>query len=145
METFGDTAAGVWLGEVINNCFRETGEDSAQVDMNLLMHLCKREPKNAQVAMQVLAQELRTELKGRPVSEASGMGLTHRLLVGCIYSAYCLAREVVGRVPLELEMIVKFNPEILECAVFVANSNEENIRNLDRANASVRKPWWKRW
>jgi hypothetical protein len=143
--TFGDTAAGVWLGEVYNNCLRETGTNNAQIDMNLLMHMCRNEPKNAQVAMQILAQELRAELKGRPISEASGIGKTWRLLLGCICMGYSVSQGAIDSFPPELETIMKYHPEIIQCMEFVAHENAGRMDELERDLDSPRKPWWKLW
>jgi len=121
---FGDTRHGVWLGELINNCLRELPGGRSSVDMNLLIHMCKDEPKNAQVSMQILAHDLQEKLGDDKVSQATEIGQTFRLLLGSLCAAYCVSREVYDGVPPELEQIIKWNPLIIECANFVSRDQK---------------------
>ena len=142
---FDQSAGGVWLIQVMNNCLREVGHHQSQIDMNLLINMCRSEPKSAQIAMQILAQELRKELRGRPVKEATGMAQTWRLMNGSIFIAYGVAQGRTDRVPPELELTVKHNPEILDCFNFVMEDNRDAIEQLEADLDKPRKPWWKRW
>ena len=143
---FNESDAGVWLTQVINNCLRETGTNQSQIDMNLLVNMCRSEPKSAQVGMQFLAQELRKNLNGRPVSGAAGFGQTWRLMLGCILASYCVSWGHTDRFPPELEQILAFNPEIIGCFNFVMASNQGSFEEL-RADLDQPRsePWWKRW
>ncbi len=144
--TFGDHASGAWMAEVYEKCLRETSVGQSQVDLNLLAHMCKKEPKNAQVAMQLLAHELRTNLSGKPVSEASEFGQTCRLLIGSIYIAYSMSYgSMDGRVPDELQAIVRLYPEILRCFEFVLSANRKSIEQIADAISRPARPWWKIW
>lgn len=128
---FGDTSAGVWLLEVLQDCLRELPGNRSVVDMNLLIQKVRAEPKNAQVAMQLIAQELRSGLGDQPVSQAKGLDQTHRLLLGSLCSAYFLYRHVddghpLDRPPPELEQILRWHPIIMDCLNFVSSDQRDS-------------------
>ena len=93
---FGDSAAGVWFKEVYDSCIRETSTGKWSIDMSHLVHKCLAEPKNAQITMQFLAQELRKKLAGCSVSEAPKDAWSDRLMLGSIYMAYAVSRDVAA-------------------------------------------------
>lgn len=112
--------------EIWQDCLLELPRKRSAVDMNLLIQKVRAEPENAQVAMQVLAQELKRGVGDRPVSEAIGLDQTHRLLLGSLYSAYCVYRHVddghpLNRKPPELEQILRWHPIIDECLDSLTN------------------------
>jgi len=115
--TLGDTAYGVFIAELVNNCVRDVPSGLA-IDMNLLMQMCRAEPKSAQVALQWFAQDLTKLLGGQPVEAASGDVQNVRLLVASIYLGYCGAREHVVTPP-EIEWIVEAYPVVLAAVDFV--------------------------
>lgn len=121
---FDETGAGAWLTEILQDCLRELPRKRSAVDMNLLIQKVRAEPKNAQVAMQLLAQELKRGVGDRPVSEAIGLDQTHRLLLGSLYSAYCVQRHLddghpLDQPPSELAQILRWHPIIVDCLNFV--------------------------
>ena len=118
-QRFGDTSVGAFIGEVINNCLRE-GDDRLTVDMNLLVSMCRAEPKGAQVAMQVFAADLMRDLDGASVAQAAGNAMNLRLITAALFIAYCASREHVDAVPPELAFAVSRYPVILECAAYVS-------------------------
>jgi hypothetical protein len=140
--TFGDTAAAAWGAQLINNALRELPGGRSQVEMNLLIEMCRAEPKNAQMTLQLLADALKTQLDGAPVSQASGTGQTLRLLIGSTFLAYSVSREMTDQVPPELEFIVGRYPIIMQCADFVVGDQERLIAGpLPRTN----RRWWMFW
>jgi len=123
---FGETSEGAWLGDVINNCLKEVG-DRLAVDMNLLIKMCQSEPKNAQIAMQVLAKDLR-EYENSDFSKLPLNKNWLPLLIGSIFQAYCVYRYIQDNHPLdhypsELSQILERNPVILKSADYVAKLN----------------------
>lgn len=144
--TFGDSANGAWLAEVYDKCLRETRVGKSQVDVTLLAHMCKKEPKSAQVAMQLMAVELRNHLQGKPVAEATDIGQTHRLLIGSIYIAYSMTYGPInGQLPDELRAIGTIYPEIEQSVEFVLRSNGQSMATLKNMNIREKPPWWKIW
>lgn len=141
---FGDSVAGVWLSEAMNKCVRDSASGRAVVDMNLLTHLCRLGPKSAQVAMQILARELRDALHGSPVAEARGIAVDWRLLLGSIYAAYCLSRECVDGIPPEIQFIVRMYPEVMDSFIFVMAGNASRLHELSEQMRKAR-PWWQFW
>ncbi len=123
---FSDTPAGVWLSETINYCLGQLPDGRGTLDLKLLIQMIKGEPLNAQTAMWIFASELKTNLGGKPVSEATGMDVTWRLLLGSIYLAYSISQHITDRVPPDLEDLVESNPIISECATFVAKEMSAN-------------------
>ncbi|MGH3115795.1 MAG: hypothetical protein ACRDQ2_01500 [Gaiellales bacterium] len=119
MTKIADTSLGGFMGDVLNNCLRELPGGKLGVDMNLLIQMCKAEPKSAQAMMQLLAGELAEKLDGRPVAEASGIAMSHRLVVGALFAAYNLSRGFTTEMAPELRTVVELNPLVLECAEFV--------------------------
>lgn len=145
---FGDTSAGVWLMEMVNNCLREKKRGRSGVDIILMIHMCKEEPKNAQIAMQLLVHELKKQLEGKGVAEAEGDAQTTRLLIGSLLIAYSVSRGFPDLSPPELEPIMRMHPVIIECADYVAADNQQTTASLYTNLSSQlnrRKPWWKFW
>ena len=141
---FGDTSAGVWLSEVYQDCLREVGVGRSSVDIDLLGHKIRAEWKNAQVAMQLLAYELKKELGGLPVSQATGLAQTHRLLLGSVFITYCVMRHLEAghspdklpeEPPPELGPILRMHPLIMESGNFIASEN--NVANAALSRQEV--------
>jgi hypothetical protein len=112
--TLGDTPEHVWMLEFFDRCFPESG-GRVNADLQLAMAMCKAEPKCAQVAMQWLAQEIRSGLHGEPET------VFLRFALGVLYTAYVGLAQAEGRcsatgLPAELELPVRWNPEIIACA-----------------------------
>lgn len=141
-KTFGDTPAAAWYGDVLNNALRELPRGRSSVDMPLLVAMCKAEPKCAQITLQLLAAELKTQLHGMPVSDAAAEAQTTRLLIGAIFLAYCVSRDAVAELPEELAFIIRLNPLILECANFVS---ADNVRRQSQVQDQGRRSWWRFW
>lgn len=139
---FGDTPAAAWLAEIIKNVLRELPGGKSGVDMNLLINMCKGEPKHAQMAMQMLAYALKKDLGARPVSTATGLAQTHRLLLGSIFLAYCVSRDMINPIPPELEFILKWHPIVMQCAEFVSADQDLQRSELRRP---TKRPWYKFW
>ena len=140
--TFGDTAAAAWGAELINNVLRELPGGRSKVEMNLLIGMCRAEPKNAQITIQLLADALKKQLDGAPVSQAAGTGQTLRLLIGSTFLAYCVSRGMTTQVPPELEFIVGRYPIIMQCADFVSADQERLLADpVPRTN----RRWWMFW
>ena len=113
-DTLGDTPEHAWMLEFSTRCFPESGE-RVNADLNLAMAMCKAEPKCAQAAMQLLAQEIRSERLGKPET------VFFRFVLGVLFLAYVAVAHAEGRcassdVPTELEMVLRWNPEIMACA-----------------------------
>jgi hypothetical protein len=128
---FGDSREAVWLMEVLETCVQELSEEQWNVDMHQLVQKCLDEPRNAQIAMQYLAQDLKIKLGGRSVENTPKQAISYRLLLGWIYLAYATSRDIAeGRsepsegIPQELEQIVRWNPEIIHCANYVSSEME---------------------
>ncbi len=113
-----------------------------------MIHMCKEEPKNAQIAIQLLAHELEKQLEEKGVAEAEGDAQTYRLLLGCLLMAYSVYRGFPDLVPPELEPTMRMHPVIMECADFVAADNQQTTADL-YTDLSIqknrRKPWYKFW
>jgi hypothetical protein len=114
----GETPEFVWLQEVSNEVLRDVG-DRTSADMNLLIHMCRGEPKSAQFALQWLAQELNSMLNGRSVDAAEGsLEKTLAFQLGAIGIAYAVSQTPPGEdptVPPELETLIRWHPLIVEC------------------------------
>ena len=113
----GDTTHGAFLAELINNCVRDV-PGGLVVDMNLLVQMCRAEPKSAQVALQWAATELTNLLDGHAVSAAAGDAQSMRLLTGSIYLAYCASRGCTDTPP-EIDFILARYPVILASTDYV--------------------------
>jgi hypothetical protein len=114
VRTLGETAEHAWMLEFMDRCFPEMG-DRVNADLNLAMAMCKAEPKHAQVAMQWLAQEIRS---GKPDPATITL---FRFVLGALFMAYCAVATLEGRcasgeVPSELQFVLKHYPEIIQCA-----------------------------
>jgi len=113
LQKVGDTAEHAWMLEFLDRCFPESG-NRVNADLHMAMAMCKAEPKCAQVAMQMLAQDIR----GRQPDESLAF---LRFALGVLFTAYTsLAyaerRCSLDELPRELEIPVQLNPEILACA-----------------------------
>ena len=95
MNAFGDSNYAAWFQEVINDCLIEVSDNKTAVDMNLLVSkfASNAEFKAGQVMLQMLATDLRKELNGRHISQATGDAMNLRLLIGSVFLAYCAARR----------------------------------------------------
>ena len=112
--TLEETPEHAWMLEFIDRCFPES-DGRVNADINLAMAMCKAEPKCAQVAMQLLAQEIRSGVVDPP-----GTAFL-RFALGVLFNAYMGLAVAEGRysgnsLPPELEMPVRCNPEIIACA-----------------------------
>ena len=114
----GETPEFVWLQEVSNEVLRDVG-DRISADMNLLIHMCRSEPKSAQFALQWIAQELKSMLGDRSVDAAQGaLEKTLAFQLGAIGMAYAVSQTPPGAeptIPPELERLIQWHPLILEC------------------------------
>ena len=111
---WGESPEHAWTAEFLERCFPESA-GRVNADMNLAMAMCKAEPKHAQVAMQLLAQEIRARS-----AEDTGIPFL-RFALGALFLsyvglAYAEGRCPEGEVPQELHVPMQGNPEILECA-----------------------------
>lgn len=80
----------------------------------MVIAMCKAEPKNAQFAMQSLAQRIRSGLRGEALAFVRfALGVLFRIYTAV---AYAEGRCGEGDLPAELELPVRWNPEIIECA-----------------------------
>ena len=119
--TIGETPEHAWLVELLNRAFPETGR-RVSADFQLIMTMCKAEPKAAQYGMQFLAQEVR-KLRNKNKDPASHEKLSFTsFALGALFTAYSGLAVAAGIItesdlyPPELEMIVRTYPEVLECA-----------------------------
>lgn len=124
----GDTPDGVWLMEVMNDCLRDLPNNRTGVDMNLLVNKCRAEPKLAQFAMQMLAEEMKRMLGGRSVKDPPEEAVVSRLVLGSLFQGYCVARNIdaglpIGEFPAELKHIVQRYPLIVECSNVLSEDN----------------------
>jgi hypothetical protein len=114
LPTLGDTPEHAWMLEFLERCFPESG-GRANADLHMALAMCKAEPKYAQVAMQWLAQEIRSRRR----DESGAVFL--RFALGVLFTAYAGVAHAEGRcglsgLPPELETPVRLNPEIVACA-----------------------------
>ena len=114
---FHDRLAGIEAGA---ECERLAPQLSALADGEATaVSMCASEPKGAQVAMQIWANDLRDQLGGKSVADAQGNAQTLRLLVGSTFIAYSISRNCLDDVPPELVPIVGMNSVIRESSEFV--------------------------
>ena len=112
--TVGDTPEHTWMVEFLDRCFPESG-GRTNADLQLSMAMCKAEPKCAQVAMQWLAQDIRSRRASGPEADFS------RFALGVLFMSYVAVAIAEGRcgeseIPAELKTPIKWNPEIMACA-----------------------------
>jgi hypothetical protein len=112
--TLGDTPEHAWMLEFLDRCFPESG-GHLNADLQLAMAMCKAEPKCAQAAMQSLAQEVRSRRHDEPEV------VFLRFALGVLFTVYVGLAHAEGRcgasgLPPELELPVRWNPEIVSCA-----------------------------
>lgn len=114
LPTLGDTPEHAWMLEFLDRCFPESG-GRVNADLQLAMAMCKAEPKCAQVAMQSFAHDIRSRLRDEPetVFFRFALGVLFTAYVGL---AYAEDRCNAGGLPPELELPVRWNPEIIACA-----------------------------
>ena len=79
---------GVWLQATVNECFQQAPDGRLALEMSSLTARVRREPTRACEAIAMLAWEISRALGGRPVTEASGIQATNRLLLGGLCSAH---------------------------------------------------------
>lgn len=92
IQKFGDTSMATWMIELVTSVAREVnGHD--QFDFNLMYRLVQAEPKRAEEAIQLWAQDLNQELNGQAVETADGPTGTKVMLVGGL--TMCL--DIAGR------------------------------------------------
>lgn len=100
--------------EFLDRCFPESS-GRVNADLQLAMAMCKAEPKCAQVAMQSLAQDIRSIPQDEPET------IFLRFALGVLFTAYVSLAYAEDRcsvtgLPPELEIPVLWNPEIIACA-----------------------------
>jgi hypothetical protein len=105
--------------ELMQRGFPEVGE-KVNADVQLIMSMCKAEPKSAQFAMQNLAQTVRNDTQNADDPEAAARLPVARFMLGALFTCYCglaLAEQRVprGQYPPELAQIMQWYPEIEEC------------------------------
>jgi hypothetical protein len=107
-----------WLKEVWNRCLNDTG-DHVQMDLNLLVSMCRDEPRSAQFALQLHAQDVLQWLGGAAAKDApSGAPATYVFVLGCLFTAYCAAHMPDPEhpsIPPEIIPILERYPIIMEC------------------------------
>lgn len=112
---FGDSAEHAWVVEFLDRCFPESG-GRVNADLQMAGAMCRAEPKSAQAAMQLLAQDLRLRDDLGPEQREF-----LRFALGVLFTCYAGVAAAEGRcrpgaLPPELEGHVRWNPEIIECA-----------------------------
>jgi len=123
-----DSPYGLWLPKLLNDGLVERPGKPLAINATVVTEMCRVDPKSAQVAMQLLAQQLEENLKGRPVAEAEDFAAVQRLVLGTLFHSYCVARHFeaaipLGSVPQELRWVLERYPLIAECAQFVSEYN----------------------
>jgi hypothetical protein len=126
----GDTERGVWFRELFADCLMDSG-DKIAVDISLLVGKCKAEPKNAQFAMQMIADRMVNELGDKTLGEGRELA-DEALILGSLYAAYVVYRNVehklpFGEVPEELKLIVARYPVIMQCVSYVTSKNKDRF------------------
>ena len=120
LTTYGETQENAWLLECLDRGFPEVG-DRITADLNTIGAMCLAEPKPAQVAIQMLASEVRNLRDAQTTDECSRLEFI-RFALGAIFTVYAGVAVAegwvkdIGVIPPELKMAVKFYPEIVECA-----------------------------
>lgn len=119
--TLGETPEHSWLLELLNRAFPETGR-KVSADLQLIVAMCKAEPKAAQIGMQFLAEDVR-RLRNEENTPASREKLSFvSFALGALFTAYSGLALAEGRIaesdkyPPELDWTVRTYPEVLECA-----------------------------
>lgn len=115
-----------WLQEVWTRCLIDAG-GRLQMDFNLLLAMCRDEPKSAQFAMQFLAREADRLLQGKAAVDApEGEPATVVFVLGCVFTGYCAARMPDPEhptMPAEIIPILRMYPIIEECAATLNSFN----------------------
>jgi hypothetical protein len=128
---FGDSQAGTWFIEVVNDCVREAPNQTLKINMNLLVQKCKGGPENVPIVLSVRAKDLSRRPAGADVFEATGLAGSFRLLIGSIFLACCASRGIFRRgIPKELDDLVMDNLIIMECVVFLELEKGFTVENL---------------
>jgi hypothetical protein len=83
--------------ELMQRGFPEVG-DSINADVQLIMSMCKAEPKYAQFAMQHLAQDIRNDSRYSGGPEATERLPIARFMLGSLFLAYCGLAIAEGRI-----------------------------------------------
>lgn len=123
----GDTSEGLWLSDVFNNCLK-ISNNKWVVDMNLLVSMCRSEPKCALVAIQVLAYDLEERDTDENFSNIPEDLSFIPLLVGSIAMAYIAANHLLTNQPIdqcpeEMVLTIHDHPVIEKCIKYVTNLN----------------------
>ena len=140
---FFDSAEGKWFRKLLETSLVERPDRPISINATVVTQMCGADPKSAQVAMQLLAQQLNEKLKGKPVSEAEDVAGNQRLVLGTLFHAYCTVRHVEGNIPFgtvpqEIQFIIEQYPIILDCARFVSERNTNiNDKTMDNQNTNI--------
>ncbi len=140
---FFDSAEGKWFRKLLETSMVERPGKPISINATAVAQMCSADPKSAQVAMQLLAQQLNEKLKGQPVSDAEDVAGDQRLVLGTLFLAYCAVRHVegnvsLGAIPKELQFIIDQYPIIMECMQFVTDHNERNSdKSLKDQNTNI--------
>jgi hypothetical protein len=121
--TFGETPEGIWFKDMYQNCLQELPGGRQSVDINLMVEMCKNDPRCALIGVQMLVHLLLQALGGKPIAEAPDEAAMWRLLLGTLPMAYSISRGEVEHVPPELAKLFEMHPVIPECVSFVASYN----------------------
>jgi|GEM_PF-3557324 len=139
---FFDSAEGKWFRKLLETGLVERPDRPLSINASVVAQMCSAEPKSAQVAMQLLAQQLNEKLKGKPVAEAEEIAGNQRLVLGSLFHAYCAVRHVEGNIPLgtvpqEIQFIIEQYPIVLECARFVSEKTHNLTTKPNDKNTNV--------
>jgi hypothetical protein len=122
----GETPEGIWIAEVLQNCVIEKQEGYQSIDLNLLIQMCKNEPKSALVALQIFSDNMMKLLNGKSVEEADGFAINLRLLIGSIAMGYMISQDRSdGTAPEELALVATRYPIIKDCLSYVLSFNKD--------------------
>jgi hypothetical protein len=118
--TLGQTPEYAWLMELMQRGFPETGH-RINADVQVIMSMCKAEPKSAQFAIQHLAQDVREARRQPKDPDAAERLPIAEFMLGALFLGYCALAMAEGRVPEnryppELAFSMQLYPEIQQCA-----------------------------
>lgn len=127
MPTIGDTPAGAWMLEMVENCcISQDGQDA--IDVRMMIKMCDAEPKSAQIVLQLYASGLTEKLGDISVKDAPPELAGERLIVGTLYMAYLISQIQGSGLPESvvserLKPIRDLHPIIGECFKWVMDYN----------------------
>ena len=118
--TLGRTPEFAWMMELMQRGFPEIG-DKIGADMQIVMSMCKAEPKSAQFTMQSFAEDVRRDSRNPLDPDAAARLPVARFMLGALFLGYCALAVAEQRVPedqipAELTHILQRYPEIQQCA-----------------------------